>query len=68
MRHRKLIQTKGEKMTKTIPVRVSPTLAEAIRIFSEKYEISQQDAIRLAIQKGLKHLAEFIDENSKKGA
>ena len=55
-------------MTKTIPVRVSPTLAEAIKVFSEKYEISQQDAIRLAIQKGLKHLAEFIDESFKKGA
>jgi len=68
MRHRKFIHTKDEKMTKTIPVRVSPTLAEAIKVFSEKYEISQQDAIRLAIQKGLKHLAEFIDESFKKGA
>ena len=53
-------------MIKTIPLRVSPTLAESIKAFAEKYEISQQDAIRLAIQKGLKHLAEFIDEKKDK--
>lgn len=65
MPHRKLIRNKGEKMPKTIPLRVSPTLAESIKAFSEKYDISQQDAIRLAIQKGLKHLSDFIEEKTE---
>lgn len=63
MRHTKRIQTNNnEKMIKTIPIRVSASLADEIKRFAKKYEISQQDAIRLAIQKGLKHISEFIDE------
>ena len=65
MRYTNLIQSKGEKMIKTIPVRVSQSLAEMIKSFSAKYDISQQDAIRLAIQAGLKNLAEFIDAQKK---
>lgn len=33
-----------------------------IQLIANKYGISQQDAIRLAIQIGLKHLDEFLNE------
>ena len=65
MPYRKLIQNK-EKMTKTIPLRIYQSLASKISDSANKYGISQQDAIRLAIQIGLKHLDEFLTEQKGK--
>ena len=59
MPHTKRTQNK-EKMNKTIPLRVSASLAEQIAVFANKYEISQQDAMRLAIHTALQKLDEFL--------
>lgn len=61
MRHTKLTQNR-EKMTKIIPLRIYQSPAKSIQVDDEKYGISQQDAIRLAIQVGLKRLDEFLSE------
>ena len=63
MRHTKLIH--NEKMDKTIPIRMGTTLSRQITDFANKYGVSQQDAIRLAIQKGLQGLERFLSEESK---
>mgnify|MGYP003062443336 CR=1 FL=1 len=64
MRHTKLIHH-SEKMTKTIPLRVYPSLAKRIEELAKKYGISQQDALRLAIQAGLESLDEFLTAKTK---
>ena len=62
MRHTKFIQY-AEKMTKTIPLRIYPSLAKRIEEVAKKYGISQQDALRLSIQAGLESLDEFLSAN-----
>ena len=66
MLHTKLIQH-SEKMTKTIPLRVYPSLAARVEEIARKYGISQQDALRLAIQAGLESLDEFLTSKSQGG-
>ena len=60
MRHTKLIPNDG-KMSKTIPVRMTPSLAKEISDFAREYKVSQQDTIRLAICKGLHVMREFYN-------
>lgn len=52
-------------MTKITPLRIYQSPAKSIQVDDDKYGISQQDAIRLAIQVGLKRLDEFLSDQKE---